>query len=144
MIIFLNFFLFFFIILGTKSVAPKSSQSTRVASSPHSSSKTSLSFNLPQKLSLLGKEAVQQQERAQKIALQALRNASASETLLWSLKYDYLTLLIEVAIFDPFYDGVNLGYSLSQTGPLIKCDLNELNGSKIAKYVFLINKPFIF
>ncbi|KAJ0436170.1 hypothetical protein HanIR_Chr17g0901491 [Helianthus annuus] len=73
-------------VVGTKSVAPTSSQSTRVASSPHSSSKTSLSFNLPQKLSLLGKEAVQQQERAQKIALQALRNASASETLLWSLK----------------------------------------------------------
>ncbi|KAJ0691836.1 hypothetical protein HanPI659440_Chr15g0579331 [Helianthus annuus] len=126
-------------ILGTKRVAPTSSQSTRVASSPHSSSKTSLSFNLPQKLSLVGKEVVQQQERAQKIALQALRNASASETLLWSLKHGYLILLIiiEVAIFDPFaYDGVNLGYSLSQTGPIIKCDLNWLNGSKIAKYVF--------
>ncbi|KAJ0818225.1 hypothetical protein HanPI659440_Chr00c03g0710311 [Helianthus annuus] len=73
-------------VVGTKSVAPTRSQSTRVASSPHSSSKTSLSFNLPQKLSLLGREAVQQQERAQKIALKALRNASASETLLWSLK----------------------------------------------------------
>ncbi|KAM0016594.1 hypothetical protein Hdeb2414_s0028g00698451 [Helianthus debilis subsp. tardiflorus] len=73
-------------VVGAKNVAPTSSQSTRVASSPHSSLKTSLSFNLPQKLSLLGKEAVQQQERAQKIALQALRNASASETLLWSLK----------------------------------------------------------
>ncbi|KAI7725681.1 hypothetical protein M8C21_000091 [Ambrosia artemisiifolia] len=73
-------------VVGKKSVAPPSSQSTRVASSPYSSSKSSLSFNLPQKLSLLGKEAVQQQERAQKIALQALRNASATETLLWSLK----------------------------------------------------------
>ncbi|KAI7755377.1 hypothetical protein M8C21_019396, partial [Ambrosia artemisiifolia] len=42
-------------VVGKKSVAPLSSQSTRVASSSHSSSKTSLSFNLPQKLSLLGK-----------------------------------------------------------------------------------------
>ncbi|KAK1413790.1 hypothetical protein QVD17_35573 [Tagetes erecta] len=69
-----------------KSVTPPSSQVTRTVSSPHSSSKTSLSFNLPQKLSLLGKEAVQQHERAQKIALQALRNASATDTLVWSLK----------------------------------------------------------
>ncbi|MFS7971492.1 hypothetical protein Hanom_Chr09g00833511 [Helianthus anomalus] len=84
MILFLN--CFFYDSRKKKSVAPTSSQSTRVASSPHSSSKTSLSFNLPQKLSLLGKEAVQQQERAQKIAIQALRNASASETLRWSLK----------------------------------------------------------
>ncbi|KAI3818146.1 hypothetical protein L1987_11949 [Smallanthus sonchifolius] len=69
-----------------KIVTPPSSQSRQAVSSPHSSSKTSLSFNLPPKLSLLGKEAVLQQERAQKIALQALRNASATETLVWSLK----------------------------------------------------------
>ncbi|XP_076918399.1 uncharacterized protein LOC143578809 [Bidens hawaiensis] len=72
--------------VGKINVTPPSSQSTRVLSSPRSSSKTSLSFNLPQKFSLLEKEAVQQQERAQKIAHQSLRNASATETLVWSLK----------------------------------------------------------
>ncbi|KAD7116470.1 hypothetical protein R6Q59_006788 [Mikania micrantha] len=72
--------------VGKVSVTPPSPHSTRVVVSPHSSSKTSLSFNLPQKLSLLGKEAVQQQERAQKIAHQALRNASATGTLVCSLK----------------------------------------------------------
>ncbi|KVI05625.1 Protein of unknown function DUF936, plant [Cynara cardunculus var. scolymus] len=51
-----------------------------------SSSNTSLSFNLPGKLGLLGKEAIQQRETAQKIALQALREASATETLVRSLK----------------------------------------------------------
>ncbi|KAI3733516.1 hypothetical protein L6452_12959 [Arctium lappa] len=50
------------------------------------SSNTSLSFNLPGKLGLLGKEAIQQREAAQKIALQALREASATETLVRSLK----------------------------------------------------------
>ncbi|KAI3720310.1 hypothetical protein L6452_21226 [Arctium lappa] len=50
------------------------------------SSETNLSFKLPRKLCLLGKEAIQQRERAQKIALQALRNASANETLVCSLK----------------------------------------------------------
>ncbi|KAK9074656.1 hypothetical protein SSX86_007254 [Deinandra increscens subsp. villosa] len=72
--------------VGKISVTSTSSQSARVVSSPHSSSKTSLSFNLPQNLSLLGKEAAQQQERAQKIAHQALRNATATETLVCSLK----------------------------------------------------------
>ncbi|PON59336.1 hypothetical protein PanWU01x14_160850 [Parasponia andersonii] len=47
---------------------------------------TGLSINLPGKLSILGKEAVQQRETAQKIALQALRDASATETLVRSLK----------------------------------------------------------
>ncbi|PWA92297.1 hypothetical protein CTI12_AA082120 [Artemisia annua] len=47
---------------------------------------TNLSFNLPGKLGLLGKEAIQQRETAQKIALQALREASATETLVRSLK----------------------------------------------------------
>lgn len=51
-----------------------------------SSSNNSLSFNLPGKLGLLGKEAIQQRETAQKIALQALREASATETLVRSLK----------------------------------------------------------
>ncbi|KAK4841232.1 hypothetical protein QYF36_001146 [Acer negundo] len=67
--------------------------SSRVASQPQSQSgnlasdsSTSLQMNLPGKLSILGKEAVQQRETAQKIALQALRDASATETLVRSLK----------------------------------------------------------
>ncbi|XP_030511540.1 uncharacterized protein LOC115725986 [Rhodamnia argentea] len=47
---------------------------------------TSLPMNLPGKLSILGKEAVSQRETAQKIALQALRDASATETVVRSLK----------------------------------------------------------
>lgn len=42
--------------------------------------------NLPGKLSILGKEAVQQRDKAQKIALQALRGATATEALVRSLK----------------------------------------------------------
>ncbi|KAG8366152.1 hypothetical protein BUALT_Bualt17G0046200 [Buddleja alternifolia] len=47
---------------------------------------TNLHMNLPKSLSMLGKEAVQQRETAQKIALQALRDASATENLVRSLK----------------------------------------------------------
>ncbi|CAK7332737.1 unnamed protein product [Dovyalis caffra] len=47
---------------------------------------TGLAVNLPGRLNVLGKEAVQQREMAQKIALQALRDASATETLVRSLK----------------------------------------------------------
>lgn len=54
--------------------------------SPYGDSDTSLSFNIPGKLGLLGKEAIQQRETAQKIALQALREASATETIVRSLK----------------------------------------------------------
>ncbi|XWS22584.1 hypothetical protein CRYUN_Cryun29cG0048900 [Craigia yunnanensis] len=43
-------------------------------------------MTLPGKLGMLGKEAVQQRETAQKIALQALRDASATESLVRSLK----------------------------------------------------------
>ncbi|KHN12102.1 hypothetical protein glysoja_039392 [Glycine soja] len=69
---------------------------TSVASQPQSQSTTnsafdncnnlSLPMNLPGKLSSLGKEAMQQREVAQKIALQALRDASATETVVRSLK----------------------------------------------------------
>ncbi|XP_073130809.1 uncharacterized protein [Henckelia pumila] len=52
----------------------------------HFTDDTSLHLNLPGKLSILGKEAVQQRETAQKIALQALRDASATENLVRSLK----------------------------------------------------------
>ncbi|XP_050132916.1 uncharacterized protein LOC126608944 [Malus sylvestris] len=45
-----------------------------------------LPMNLPGRLSLLGKEAVQHRETAQKIALNALREASATDTLVRSLK----------------------------------------------------------
>ncbi|XP_061992141.1 uncharacterized protein LOC133710151 [Rosa rugosa] len=58
------------------------------ASNDGNSNSTSLclSMNLPGKLSTLGKEAVQQRETAQKIALNALRDASATEALVRSLK----------------------------------------------------------
>ncbi|XVE92441.1 hypothetical protein REPUB_Repub01dG0097700 [Reevesia pubescens] len=46
----------------------------------------SLPMNLSGKLGMLGKEAVQQRETAQKIALQALRDASATDSLVRSLK----------------------------------------------------------
>ncbi|KAH7570273.1 hypothetical protein JRO89_XS05G0079700 [Xanthoceras sorbifolium] len=69
------------------------SSSSRVNPQPQSQSgnlapdsSTSLHMNLPGKLSILGKEAVQQRETAQKIALQALRDATATETLVRSLK----------------------------------------------------------
>ncbi|KAG7979619.1 hypothetical protein I3843_05G139400 [Carya illinoinensis] len=47
---------------------------------------TSVPMNLPGKLGMLGKEAVQHRETAQKIALQALRDASATEALVRCLK----------------------------------------------------------
>ncbi|XP_010936747.1 uncharacterized protein [Elaeis guineensis] len=43
-------------------------------------------MSLPGKLSMLGKEAVQHREAAQKVALQALREASATETIVRILK----------------------------------------------------------
>ncbi|XVF02451.1 hypothetical protein REPUB_Repub04eG0176300 [Reevesia pubescens] len=46
----------------------------------------SLPMNLPGKLGMLGKEAVQQRETAQKIALQALRDATATDSLVRCLK----------------------------------------------------------
>nr|GMD24679.1 Leucine-rich repeat-containing protein 50 [Ipomoea batatas] len=42
--------------------------------------------NLPGKLSMLGKEAMQHRNRAQKVALQALRDASATENLIRALE----------------------------------------------------------
>ncbi|GAV82208.1 DUF936 domain-containing protein, partial [Cephalotus follicularis] len=64
---------------------------SRVNSQPESQSgnapsDNSTSMNLPGKLGILSKEAVQQRETAQKIALQALRDATAIETLVRSLK----------------------------------------------------------
>ncbi|KAL6562635.1 hypothetical protein OROGR_003642 [Orobanche gracilis] len=56
------------------------------ASGDSNSINTNLHMNLPRKLSILGKEAVEQRDTAQKIALQALRDASATENLVRSLK----------------------------------------------------------
>ncbi|OAY34554.1 hypothetical protein MANES_12G029000v8 [Manihot esculenta] len=67
---------------NSKPAPEPQSQSIKSASD----NSTSLPINLPGKLSILGKEAVQQRETAQKIALQALRDASATETLVRSLK----------------------------------------------------------
>ncbi|XP_075485983.1 uncharacterized protein LOC142525554 [Primulina tabacum] len=70
----------------------KNSKSKIISHSPFKSSDsnftddTSLHLNLPGKLNILGKEAAQQRETAQKIALQALRDASATENLVRSLE----------------------------------------------------------
>ncbi|KAA8518786.1 hypothetical protein F0562_016440 [Nyssa sinensis] len=68
------------------------SSNSRMISEPQSqpcdsasNNTTSLPMNLPGKLSMLGMQAVQQRETAQKIALQALRDASATENLVLSL-----------------------------------------------------------
>lgn len=55
-------------------------------SNPTFNCSTSLSVNLPGKLGILTKEAVQQREAAQKIALQALRHATAAENVVRCLK----------------------------------------------------------
>ncbi|KAK6789030.1 hypothetical protein RDI58_012829 [Solanum bulbocastanum] len=69
---------------NSKKSSQEQQQSQPIVSLPHDN--TSLTVNLPGKLSMLGKEAVQQRENAQKIALQALRDASATENLVRSLK----------------------------------------------------------
>ncbi|XP_031386232.1 uncharacterized protein LOC116199829 [Punica granatum] len=56
------------------------------SSDPMPDESTTMSMNLPGKLSMLCKEAVQQRETAQKVALQALREASAMENIVRSLK----------------------------------------------------------
>ncbi|XP_027096495.1 uncharacterized protein [Coffea arabica] len=66
--------------------AQKISVPAQSQSHDSSSNSTSLPMNLPGKLSMLGKEATQQREAAQKIALQALRDASATENLVRYLK----------------------------------------------------------
>ncbi|PHT30754.1 hypothetical protein CQW23_29674 [Capsicum baccatum] len=69
---------------NSKKSSQEQQQSQPIDASPQDN--TSLAVNLPGKLSMLGKEAVQQRENAQKIALQALRDASATENLVRSLK----------------------------------------------------------
>lgn len=71
--------------LDSNVTSQPQSQST-TNSAFDNSNNLSLPVNLPGKLSSLGKEAVQQREVAQKIALQALRDASATETVVRSLK----------------------------------------------------------
>ncbi|XP_027152576.1 uncharacterized protein LOC113752695 [Coffea eugenioides] len=66
--------------------AQKISVPAQSQSHDSASNSTSLPMNLPGKLSMLGKEAMQQREAAQKIALQALRDASATENLVRYLK----------------------------------------------------------
>ncbi|KAI9124943.1 hypothetical protein K1719_003559 [Acacia pycnantha] len=61
-------------------------QSTNSAFDGNNSNNLSLSINLPGKLGSLGKEAMQQREASQKIALKALRDASATESLVRCLK----------------------------------------------------------
>lgn len=54
---------------------------------------------------MMHQEAIQQREKAQKIALQALRNASATETIVWSLKYDFYDFILKnyLSIYDFVY-----------------------------------------
>ncbi|GFQ05923.1 hypothetical protein PHJA_002736300 [Phtheirospermum japonicum] len=85
------------------------SSQSQLLSSDSNSINTSLAMNLPGKLSILGKEAVEQRETAQKIALQALRDASATENLVRSLKiFSNLTksakLDAPAACFDQFLE----------------------------------------
>ncbi|XP_023538005.1 uncharacterized protein LOC111798891 isoform X1 [Cucurbita pepo subsp. pepo] len=60
--------------------------SSRYGPSDSDDSGTILPINLPGKLSILGKEAVQQRDTAQKIALQSLRGATATDALVRSLR----------------------------------------------------------
>ncbi|KAL3819218.1 hypothetical protein ACJIZ3_005123 [Penstemon smallii] len=88
---------------------PKISSQSHFQSDDSTSINTSLHMNLPGKLSLLGKEAVQQRETSQKIALQALRDASATENLVRILKmFSNLTKSAKPeapsACFDQFLD----------------------------------------
>ncbi|XP_057774511.1 uncharacterized protein LOC130993594 [Salvia miltiorrhiza] len=88
---------------------PKNSSNPQIPSDDSNSISTSIHMNLPGKLSSLGKEAVQQRETAQKIALEALRDASATENLVRSLKvFSNLTKKAKVdspaACFDQFLD----------------------------------------
>lgn len=72
------------------STLPPKLRSSNIAESTTGDSasiNTSLHMNLPRKLSILGKKARKQRETAQKNALQALRDASATENLVQSLKY---------------------------------------------------------
>ncbi|XP_074309867.1 uncharacterized protein LOC141644279 [Silene latifolia] len=65
---------------GTPQPQSKSSNPTFNSTSTH------LSVNLPGKLGLLTREAVQQRETAQKIALQALRQSTATDNVVRCLK----------------------------------------------------------
>ncbi|MCL7024699.1 hypothetical protein MKW94_000385 [Papaver nudicaule] len=62
------------------------SQYTNPTASKNNASNANFPMSLPGKLSLLGKEAVQQRDATQKAALQALRDASATETVVRALK----------------------------------------------------------
>uniref|UniRef100_A0A7N0TEC5 Uncharacterized protein n=1 Tax=Kalanchoe fedtschenkoi TaxID=63787 RepID=A0A7N0TEC5_KALFE len=66
--------------------AAESKQFSNAAAAAACSTNMGAPINLPGKLAMISKEAVQQREAAQKIALQALRDASATETIVRSLK----------------------------------------------------------
>ncbi|KAL6567817.1 hypothetical protein OROGR_001485 [Orobanche gracilis] len=68
------------------AASPTIASQSQLLSGDSNSINTNLHMNLPRKLSILGKEAVEQRDTAQKIALQALRDASATENLVRSLK----------------------------------------------------------
>ena len=97
---FLSFYCLDLVVTARKSATPPprlrnqrtpaaSASSPMMKSSESDDSATTLPMNLPGKLSILGKEAVQQRDTAQKNALQALRGATATEALVRSLRYSY-------------------------------------------------------
>ncbi|XP_038886650.1 uncharacterized protein LOC120076802 [Benincasa hispida] len=69
-----------------RTPAPAASTSPMLKSCDSDDSVTVLPINLPGKLSILGKEAVQQRDTAQKNALHALRGATATDALVRSLR----------------------------------------------------------
>ncbi|KAL2903249.1 putative AP endonuclease [Bienertia sinuspersici] len=74
---------------ANSKATPQKPQSQQQSSNPtfnSNSSNTSISVNLPGKLGMLGKEAVHQRERAQKIAYQALRQSTATDNVVRCLK----------------------------------------------------------
>ncbi|XP_021727020.1 uncharacterized protein LOC110694155 [Chenopodium quinoa] len=71
---------------ASSKATPQQLQSQSSNPTFNSNSGTSLSVNLPGKLAMLGKEAVQQRERAQKIAFQALRQSTATDNVVRCLK----------------------------------------------------------
>ncbi|KAI4320991.1 hypothetical protein MLD38_034418 [Melastoma candidum] len=72
--------------IRTDDNGPETSGPKILSASKSQTPESAGSINLPGHLGILGKEAVRRREAAQKIALRALREASATETIVRSLK----------------------------------------------------------
>ncbi|XP_022725001.1 uncharacterized protein LOC111281534, partial [Durio zibethinus] len=71
---------------NSKPTVAAQQQQSEFDNNPAFDNSRSLPMNLPGKLGMLGRGAVQQRETAQKIALQALRDATATDNIVRSLK----------------------------------------------------------